>query len=127
MSTPKIVVLAFSYSSSKLQPQLKIVDLQKKRAKSRFPQESKPTPAPTIPTPRVARSPYCPSAIVAIAREVVQEESHTYAAITRCVRLFNNTLFPCGNLTHGGIAVSGDALSRHQRIRFSTPTASNFH
>jgi hypothetical protein len=47
--------------------------------------------------------------------------------MTRCVRLFHNTLFPCGNLTHSGIAVSGDALSEYQRIAFSIPTASNFH
>jgi hypothetical protein len=63
---------------------------------------------------------------VATAREVVQEESHTYREMTRCVRLFNNILFPCGNLTHGEIAVSGDGLVGYQRIRFSNSTASNF-
>lgn len=67
-----------------------------------------------------------PLRIVATAREVVQEESRTYSEMTRCVRLFHNTLSPCGNLTHGEVAVSEDALSE-QRIRFFHPTASNFH
>jgi hypothetical protein len=56
---------------------------------------------------------------VATAREVVQEESHTYSEMTRCVRLFNNTIFPCGSLTHGGIAVSEDAGARAQNTRRS--------
>jgi hypothetical protein len=76
---------------------------------------------------RIARTPHSPLGIVATAREVVQEESRTYSEMTRCVRLFHNTLFPCGSLTHGEVAVSEDALSGHQRIRFSIPTASNFH
>jgi hypothetical protein len=71
-------------------------------------------------------TPHSPLRIVATAREVVQEESRTYSEMTRCVRLFHNTLFPCGSLTHEG-AVSEDALSGHQRIRFSIPTAANFH
>jgi hypothetical protein len=65
--------------------------------------------------------------IVATGREVVQEDSHTHREMTRCVRLFNNTLSPCGNLTHGETVVSGDGLVMHQRIRFSNSAASNFH
>jgi hypothetical protein len=76
---------------------------------------------------RIARTPHSPLGIVATAREVVQEESRTYSEMTRCVRLFHNTLSPCGNLTHGEVAVSEDALSGQQRIRFFHPTASNFH
>ena len=106
---------------------LKIVRFSKKRAKSRLPQQSKPTPAPTIPA-RIARSPHSPLGIVATGREVVQEESHTYSEMTRCVRLFNNTLFPCGSLTHGEVAVSGDAVRVAENIRlFPRSASSNFH
>jgi len=65
-------------------------------------------------TPRITRSPHSLLGIVATAREVVQEESSTYGAMTPCVRLFHNTLFPCGNLTHGEIAVSEDAGARRR-------------
>ena len=66
-STPKNVVLAFSHSSSKLQPQLKNCRFSKKRAKSRLPQQSKPALAPTIPA-RIVRSPALPLWIVNRAR-----------------------------------------------------------
>ena len=89
------------------------VDSQKAR-EIKAPQQSKLTPAPTIPTPRITRSPHSLLGIVATAREVVQEESSTYSAMTRCVRLFHNTLFPCGNLTHGEVAVSEDAGARRR-------------
>jgi hypothetical protein len=51
---------------------------------------------------------------VATAREVVQEESSTYSEMTRGVRLFHNTLSPCGKLTHGEVAVSEDAGARRR-------------
>jgi hypothetical protein len=89
------------------------VDSQKAR-EIKAPQQSKLTPAPTIPTLRIARSSHSPLGIVATAREVVQEESHTCGEMPRCVRLFNNTLFPCGNLTHGEVAVSEDAGARRR-------------
>jgi hypothetical protein len=102
----------------------------KKAREIKAPQQSKLTPAPTIPTLRIARTPHSPLGIVATAREVVQEESHTYGEMTQCVRLFNNTLFPCGNLTHSEVAVSEDAGARRRTaddlsfcfVKFSSAT-----
>jgi hypothetical protein len=63
---------------------------------------------------------------VATGREVVQEESHTHGEMTRCVRLFNNTLFPCGSLTHGEIAVSWDAGAWRKTPTVARYASSNF-
>ena len=110
-STPKNVWLSAS-PASKLQPQLKC----------RFSKSARDQGSSTVQinagsydtTPRITRSPHSLLGIVATAREVVQEESSTYGAMTPCVRLFHNTLFPCGNLTHGEIAVSEDAGARRR-------------
>lgn len=96
------------------------LSILKKRAKSRLPQQSKPTPAPTIPTPRIAR-PLLPSGIVGIRHEVVQGESHSPYEMTRYVRLFNNTLFSCKGPTYRDVAVSGGALCGRERVRFFFP------
>jgi hypothetical protein len=100
-------------------------DSQKAR-EIKAPQHSKLTPAPTIPTLRITRSPHSLLGIVATAREVVQEESSTYSAMTPCVRLFHNTLFPCGDLTHGEVAVSEDAERGGEHPTISRSVSSNF-
>jgi hypothetical protein len=69
---------------------------------------------------------HSPLRIVATAREVVQEESRTYSEMTRCVRLFHNTLFPCGSLTHGEIAVSWDAGAWRKTPTVARYASSNF-
>ena len=125
-STPKNVVLAFSHSSSKLQPQLKSRFSKNARDQGSL---NSPNQRRLLRYPRYAsHAPLTPVRDCGDrARGCSRRKSRTYSETTRCVRLFNNTLFPCGNLTHGEVAVSEDALSGHQRIRFSIPTASNFH
>src|SRR5262245_6316424 len=92
-------------------------EFSKKRARSRLP--NSPIRRQLLRYPHGSHAPLnSPLGIVATGHEVVQEESHTYPVMTRYVRLFNNTLFPCKALVHDEVAAAGGVSSWHKRVRF---------